>query len=77
MKRFKLWLAKKKRQRIINEWNDGFDWCCGVLLRAEKTTDEVDVYIYGGSDKYTSPFDDGARTAMQLLVSRKALNEHQ
>ena len=64
-KKFKQWRATRQEQAYSREFNNGFDWAAGELLRRTATPAEIESYYYFNSDA----FDKGAQAATDLLCN--------
>ena len=63
----KKWYCKRKQEKYITEWLNGYDWAAGVLLRKEETPLSIEA-IYGHD---SSAFDLGVYTAIDTILRLK------
>ena len=81
IKKIKEWLNRRKENKWKQEYNRGFDWAAGALLRVEITPIGVESY-YGTNatagvsfNRFKTAFDYGAEAATDALVQAGVIKD--
>lgn len=68
-------LIARRERKLETEYNLGFEWAAGLLLRGEMTPLDVQMELDDIDseplDDYELAYDDGARAALDLICSNK------
>ena len=66
IKKIKKFFKKRKERNNTRQYNDGYDYAAGALLRKEETPLSIDAKIHWA---YSNKFDSGIIGAMNKLIS--------
>lgn len=70
IKNLKQWWKTLEENNQKAQYNNGFDWAAGRLLRKETTPYEIE---YTTQNDPEDPFDTGAIAAIELLIELKII----